>query len=619
MASASTSAGTTVTHSVDKSIHMKYLLPYGLALLSQLPMLALYFRGIWGRPHYQFFPFAILVVGVMAWMRWPRTAAVPFFRSRTADVLFVIGFAFAVLGYLHLEPWFSAISAALIVTSLFARTVDLENDRNLWPVALPLFVCLVLPGNLDNTIITRMQSTSAQFTSMILDLVGQGHNLDGITITLASGKGYDVEQGCSGVVSFFTLVAIASAYVVWARRVYPLSKTATLVFVGLGLGLMLIASIMGQVLGFWGILGIGMVLVGLLGFRAGALLMSTVFWALLMNTIRILLIPLADVHMGLDLSTGVAHDLLGYAALIVGALLVLSTDQLFTFLFGQVEDISEDTAGLQRPITRFWNNILAGKQVQSSSSRKKGPVVREPVSEKGRKAVWISAGIMAFLGLIQLWDVSRSFAQPSLEVRFFNSDVTVPFQKEDLPEFIDNWELIHYEKSERTRGSDLGRRSDQWIYQGTKSQNPAIVSLDQTFPGWHELTTCYKNQGWKLDSRVVHVEEDGQNWPYIEANFSRNTGEHGYLLFSLFDSQGESVDAPLTWNKLNSLFIRIKNRLSNRIRATLFDSEVYQTQLFIRSFRELDEDLKLEAVERYLKAREIMREKFVEKRSAKGE
>jgi exosortase len=601
---------------------MNVLLPYGIAILAQLPMLFLYFRGLWGRPHYQFFPFAILVVIVMAWMRWPRSSSQPYHQSVASNVLFWVGFAFAVFGLLFMEPSFSAISATLIATSLFARTIDLENDRSLWPIALPLFVCLILPGNFDSTIITRMQTLSAHFTSMILDLLGQGHNLDGIKITLASGKGYDVEQGCSGVVSFFTLVAITAAYVVWARRVYPLSIGATAILIGLGALLMLIDLFAGQGLGYLSIIGIGSALVGLLGFRAGILLMSTVFWSLLMNTIRILLIPLADVHMnGLDLSKGVPHDLLGYAALIVGILLVLSTDQFLLFLFGEVEDVSEDSSGLQRPITRFWNKVLAGKQSSSSSSRQKKVTVapRLPMSEMTQKSLWIAASIIGMIGLIQLWFVRQSVAQPDLPVRFFDSDVTVDYQEEDLPKLIGSWERVNYMPNERSRGSDLGSRSDMWIYQGTKTSSVAILSLDQPFPGWHELTTCYRNQGWNLESRVVHSDEKTNGWPYIEAHFKKNTGEHGYLLFSLFDSQGKAVDAPMSWNSINSLFIRVKNRLSNRIRATLFDSQAYQTQAFLSSFRELTDDVKVEANERYLEAREMLRKKYIEKRTGKAD
>ncbi len=623
MATASTTARTTVSLSSDRSGHLKLLLPYGLAILAQLPMLFLYFRGIWGRPHYQFFPFALLVVAALAWVRWPRKSEMPYRSSRISDVLFILGFVFALAGQLFVEPRFTAVSATLIVTSLFARTRDPENHRTLWACALPLFVCLLLPGNLDNTIITRLQSYSAQFTSMILDLIRVGHNLDGIHITLASGKGYNIEQGCSGVVSFFTLVAITTAYVVWVRRVQTPSPGTAIALAGLGLSLIPLDRLITSDFGYLSLIGVALVLIGVLGFRAGLLLMSTVFWALFMNTIRILLIPLADLRLnGLDLSTGIAHDLLGYFALIVGVLLVLSTDQFLTFLFGPVEDAGEETTGLQRPVTRFWNSFLAGKSTtEGAASRRKGiaeAAAEKPISETQRKFIWALAGVIAVIGVLQLWDVRNSYAKSGFAPRFFNRDVTIDYQKDDLPERLGNWEQLKYDSVDRTRGSDLGQRSDNWIFQGPRSL--AITSIDQTFPGWHELTTCYKNQGWQVRSRQVASHDKGEeasNWPFVVVHLTKNTGERGYLLFSLFDSQGQPVDPPM--DSFNAFIVRVQNRLSNRIRATLFDGEAYQTQLFMQSFNEFDEDIQEEAKERYLQAREIFRDKFVERRAKKSE
>ena len=63
------------------------------------------------------------------------------------------------------------------------------------------------------------------------------------------------------------------------------------------------------------IAGVGFLLLSLIGFRAAALVLSAVFWALFMNTMRIMLIPLAKHFIDLDLSHGILHELLGYLAL----------------------------------------------------------------------------------------------------------------------------------------------------------------------------------------------------------------------------------------------------------------------------------------------------------------
>ena len=195
------------------------------------------------------------------------------------------------------------------------------------------------------------------------------------------------------------------------------------------------------------------------------------------------------------------------------------------------------------------------------------------------------------------------------------------YVKDDIPEFVDTWEQVQYEVQDRTRGSDLGQRSDVWQFRSPNCA--ATASLDQTFPGWHELTTCYKNQGWELKSRVRKTPKDvlgedvgDDTWPFIEAKFEKKTGEKGYLLFSHFDAFGEGVDAPGQWNSLNSFFIRAKNRMSHRIRSSLFRGEVYQTQVFLASYNELNDDVKQEVNERYLKIRDQLRIRFQEKKKA---
>lgn len=611
MATASTTRSETDNSISRSTFDWKPYLPYAVAVLAQLPILFLYFRGLWARPHYQFFPFAIAACIYLAYLRWPKNQPQVIRRSFASDLLFGIGFLLAVTGLLFLEPWFNAASVILIVTSLLTRIYDQSIDRTLWPVALPLFICLSAPFNLDSAIITGLQSISAVFSSQLLDLIGTGHFMDGINIILPNGKEFQIEEGCSGVVSFFTLLAIATVFIVWAKRIFHYPTNVVALLVGLGLLLAVLEFLIIGSFGYISLIGLGLLLTGLLGFHAAILLMSTIFWAIFMNTLRIVMIPIADVKMdGLNLAEGVPHHLLGYAVLIAGALLVFSTDQFLAFLFGPVEEDQEEGKGLNRSTTRFWNTFFSGTG-KSQSSRRVAKEIDYSEPKSSRSFIWGAAGIILLMGLLQLWDVQRSWAQSNYRVRFFDSDVTVDFRKDDLPTMLESWEQVDYQMQDRTRGSDLGQRSDFWVYQGPRCA--ANLSLDQTFPGWHELTTCYKNQGWKVLARVVHEEnQEGESgWPYVEARLKRNTGEHGYLLFSLFDAQGKPIEAP-SWNKLSAFLVRAQNRLSNRIRSTLFDGEAYQTQIFLASYNEFDEDLKNEARERFLAARQLMRDRFME-------
>ncbi len=64
--------------------------------------------------------------------------------------------------------------------------------------------------------------------------------------------------------------------------------------------------------------------------------------------------------------------------------------------------------------------------------------------------------------------------------------------KDDLPQEIDNWELVRFIPPDTKEHFRDGQWwwSHQWIYK--KGDATAIVSLDQLgWNQWHELTACY--------------------------------------------------------------------------------------------------------------------------------
>ena len=166
-----------------------------------------------------------------------------------------------------------------------------DRSHSLWTAALPLFVFLPLPFRWDTTLITTLQRQSAALTSSLLDLLGLGHYLDGTQILVPGKTGYGIEEACSGVQSFFTLLFIAIVMMVVFRRIKTnLAGGAVLTI----LGILSIASSIALPFMFY--IGIAFILWGLLGFRAMAIIYAAVFWAMFINVLRILLIPVLDVN-----------------------------------------------------------------------------------------------------------------------------------------------------------------------------------------------------------------------------------------------------------------------------------------------------------------------------------
>ena len=594
----------------------KVAIPYLVAIGVQLPMFLLFFRQMMSKTHYQTIWLALIATAAIVWVRWPREERTPIRESLASNILLVIGLAMGIGSVLFVNTWFCAASVMLLLTSFLLKVVDSESRNSLWTAALPLFVFLPLPFNRDTTLITTLQRYSASLTSRLLDLLGLGHFLDGTQILVPGKAGYGIAEACSGVQSFFTLLFIAVVMMVVFRRITTsLAGGAVLIVAAVAC---FAASVVFPILFFF---GIALALWGLIGFRAMALVFAAVFWAMFINVIRILLIPALDVNAGINLSEGFGHVLLGWGALVIGLVLLLSTDQLLLFLFGPVDPEEGRTGPFGKLITKFWNQLVSGNEDPSDESkRKKRKVI--PVTAGSTRLAWIVAGIMAVGGVWQMTDVARAFAQPNLKVRFFDADITQAMEENDLPKQVQNWTQCDdsYKVEQRDHGSDLGRRSDVWQFRAPRCS--AIVSFDQTFPGWHELTTCYRNSGWELTDRVVvkpEVAEGEESWHYVEAKFRKRTGERGYLLFSHFNGAGEPEKAPINIGTLESFLTRAKNRLGNRVRRSLFSSETYQVQAMLQHYGDLNPEVAEEARERYLEMREILRKRFIERTNKESE
>ena len=611
---ASATAGSVETSSPSSSAKnlglMKVGIPYLIAIGAQLPMFLLFFRQMMSKTHYQTIWLAIIATAAIAWTRWPREEKVPYRESVASNILMGLGLIMGIGSVLFVNTWFCAASVMFLVTSFLLKVIDSDRSNSLWTAALPLFVFLPLPFRWDTTLITSLQRQSAWLTSRLLDLVGLGHYLDGTKIHVPGKSGYGIEEACSGVQSFFTLLFIAIVMMVVFRRIKTNLAGGTILGI-LGI-ICLCASIP---LPFMLYVGIALLLWGLLGLRAMALVYAAIFWAMFINVIRILVIPVLDVNGYADLSVGIGHILLGWGALAIGLLMLLSTDQLLLFLFGPVESEMGEAGPFGKLITRFWNQLVSGTELPSDDEKKKKRKAI-PVSASSTRYAWIIAAILAVGGLFQLSDVARGFFQTN-KVQFFDADITQPMAEGDLPKQIQNWTRVEqdgYRMQTRDHGSDLGRRSDTWQFRAPSCN--ATVSFDQTFPGWHELTTCYLNSGWKLKKRVVlspEVAEGEDSWDIVEAQFEKETGERGYLLFSHFNGAGEPENAPVNIGTFQSILTKAKNRLSNRIRRSLFSSETYQVQVWVQHYGELKESVKAEVKDRYMNARETLRQKFLDR------
>jgi len=411
---------------------MKVALPYLVAIGAQLAMFLLFLRQLTSKTHYQTVWLALVATAAIVYLRWPREEKTPYRESVASNIFLGLGLIMGLGSVLFVNTWLCAASVMLLVTSFLLKVVDSDRSHSLWTAALPLFVFLPLPFRWDTTLITTLQRQSAWLTSRLLDLLGLGHYLDGTQIHVPGKAGYGVEAACSGVQSFFTLLFIAIVMMVVFRRIKTnLAGGSILVILGI---VSMLASIP---LPFMFYIGIAFILWGLLGFRAMAIIYAAVFWAMFINVLRILLIPVLDVNGIADLTHGFGHILLGWGALAIGLALLLSTDQLLLFLFGPVDTEMGELGPFGKLITKFWNQLVSGQEELDSDDKKKKRKSRAVTASSTRLA-WIVAGVLAVGGLFQLTDVTRGFFQTN-KVQFFDADITQPMKEGDLPKQLQNW------------------------------------------------------------------------------------------------------------------------------------------------------------------------------------
>ncbi|MEZ6138408.1 MAG: exosortase U, partial [Pirellulaceae bacterium] len=278
------------------------------------------------------------------------------------------------------------------------------------------------------------------------------------------------------------------------------------------------------------------------------LMMAGLGWALVTNTARIFTIGVGHAALAIDLTHGVLHELLGYAVMLFGIGLMASFDQLLL--------------------------SCLPKWIHTPASTIPSVAVPKLAVRQFRGIGVGLAGMIVFLFVCQLLDIGALTANRK-SIDFFAGDSIIDVGSNWLPDQIDGWEIREYRRDERSNVSDLGQRSDVWVY--AKADREVTVSFDQVFPGWHELTRCYEGRGWRCQQRGI-VAVDGQGTVGVSAKL--NQGGDAIMLFAMLDRGGNALSPPQEWDMFSSLFHRIRNRLSPRVRASLFGAEAYQIQVF---------------------------------------
>lgn len=301
---------------------------WAVTLGSYAALLLVWCVHVWpDRPHYRFLPWLLLAVGWLLRRRWPRGAVA---RTRATwilgGLLLLVACGSLLASILLVSPWLGALAALLSLGGILLAGLGPVAWRDLAGPWFLLWLILPPPRGLDVRLLDTFQRSAAGAASGLLDTLHVDHLLAGSVFRLAD-RDLFWTSACGGVHSPLVLVAIAGVLAVLGRR-SPLHA------------------------------------VGLL---AASLLVAAVA-----VTGQMVLVVLAAVHAGVDLAVGWPYTLLGYSALGLGGLLLVSADQLLRGLCAPVLVAGNDDADLDidleshgvreasDPLSRLWNRLVSG-------------------------------------------------------------------------------------------------------------------------------------------------------------------------------------------------------------------------------------------------------------------
>lgn len=386
------------------------------------------------------------------------------------------------------SPWLAYASAVgLVVAWLLLRGNNLR-----WKPAVGLssvlWMTLPFPAGYDDKLIQFLQRLSSSFTSVILDCIGILHLPEGNVLELAQKRLF-VDEACSGVDSLYALMAICLCLVLWFRQRL-----------------------------FVAVISLSLVPV----------------WASCGNIVRLVSIVLGLEWLGIDLSHGMQHTILGLLVF-AGA---FSCDFAFIQFAGAV-------------FRRTTIGDIPAPDISLLSA-----TTDIPNSESSNPFQNYSKLQIAACGLFTLFFLAiGTFSLQILARRTLHSYPTFDKQvlatvkeSQDLPKRLGDWQFESYQNLERGRESAQGQFSNVWMYRSPIGR--VMLSTDFPFRGFHLLDICYQGAGWRLNTASRQIEQPSTNSSnpnevfYMHVlDMANDEGKFAYVAYALFQLDGTSIQS----------------------------------------------------------------------------
>ncbi len=471
-------------------------------------MLLVYMKQMWALDQYQYFPFVFVVVGALLYKRFPGIFRPPANWYRWTQI--ALAMLMVAGSILVRSPWLTGVGFVLLASSFLGSNFG-RDGRVLSPLILPLIMLIRLPLGYDKLLVIRLQSITTDLSSVMLDIIGIPHDASANIIRLAN-KELFVAEACSGIQSVFTLAFIAIALVTLLNRRIWLAPVYILI---------------------------------------------AIFLAVAANVMRVTSVAVGQAWYGVDLSEGWLHDLIGYVALLVAVLFLLSFDQLVMTLLHPVDPAEDES--VPNPLITAWNWLVSSEDQQKSDQAAE----RLPQSFSFELAPpMIRIGFVLLIGLVSLGGAAQA-----TRLTFFNDAANLAPARAMVmatsSELLESpsYQHISVGNHQVNRGGSnerLGDNADLWEFQLDEITGQLVLS--QPYRGWHELCICYEIRDWILINRQVAFpnpditdSDDPSDFPIAFARL-KSGNNFGYLMYTCVGSNGDVIQPPPKPGRLGTRF-----------------------------------------------------------------
>ncbi len=477
-----------------------FALPAG----SLAPLVWLEGMQLWDRPHMQFFPLAFAFAFWLYANEDRHVGGGDWLHGLVARIFYVAALGLTLLGHAFYSPWLAHVAIVLWIVSWTSWRLPWISVRRQCGILALMLITVPAPLNLDSYLVQGLQMVSSTLCSRLLDVIGIVHVRLGNTLEIAE-KQLFVAEACSGIDSLYSLSAIGVMYLLWTRTT-------------------LLPSLVVVVL--------------------------APFWAMLGNLFRIFSIVVFIEYVGIDLSQGWVHTVLGLIVFSVSTIGLIGAIQIVRWVV---------------PMRR--SDSIGGMSVRSET----GNVSALPASTEDRRVsrwVWGMIGgldvVVVLLAILSTLSMLSHLQRSPLTLPKLTDEMIAMFPaEEDLPSVSGGLSRLGFSTDKRERANLMGQCSRMWRY--SSAVNQSVASLDFPFRGWHPLEVCYASAGWNVDS-IEYIESDqdpSRSWPIVELKLSRQSQEFALIDYSLFDTEGK----PFRFDP--SIGSSAVNRLTGRFSAAI--------------------------------------------------